>query len=145
MEKSANKVRATDADRQAATEAHDNLRPVLDELARLDAVLVPYEQTKTELSEARSRYRALTKAFAGELRNRCAALTEQEKRTLVLELFAQDVQTGLDGAVGEKRQVSVRLLEGLWDKYRVPLTVLRDARNAVESRLHDLLGTLAYS
>ena len=145
LEKGAAKARATDADRRAADEARAALQPVLHRLAELDAALEPYEQIKKDLAEARTRYRELTNAFVDELRNRCAVLTEDEKRALVLELFAQDVQISLDGAVSEKRQVVVRFVEGLWNKYRVTLTALREARGAAESTLTDLLGTLAYS
>ena len=56
-----------------------------------------------------------------ELKSRCDAMNDDEKRALVLELFAQDVQAGLDAAVSEKRQELVRFVEGLWDKYRVTL------------------------
>ena len=45
-------------------------------------------------------------------------MSDDKKRALVLELFAQDVQAGLDAAVSEKRQELVRFVEGLWDKYR---------------------------
>ena len=48
-------------------------------------------------------------------------MNADQKRALVLELFAQDVQAGLDAAVAEKRQELVRFIEGLWDKYRVTL------------------------
>ncbi len=49
-------------------------------------------------------------------------MTDDEKRALVVELFAQDVQTGLDAAVNEKRQMLVRFVEALWDKYWVTLS-----------------------
>jgi type I restriction enzyme M protein len=71
-------------------------------------------------------------------------LSEDEKRALVLELFAQDVQTGLDAALNEKRQELVRFAEGLWDKYRVTLTELRIKRNDVEQILGRFLEQLRY-
>jgi len=38
----------------------------------------------------------------------------------------------------------VQFVEGLWDKYRVTLTNLRNERIALEDRLGDLLSKLSY-
>ena len=144
LERAAAKARATDADRRAAAEAKAALQPVLDRLASIEAELAPYEQIKAQLAEARARYRELTDAFVDELKSRCAGMSEDEKRALVLELFAQDVQAGLDAAVGEKRQELVRFVEGLWDKYRVTLKELRLERSDIELRLTSLIEGLGY-
>jgi type I restriction enzyme M protein len=130
------------ADDLAAAKAR--LLPVLDRLAAIEAELAPYEAIKKQLAEARARYRELTAAFVDVLKFRCDALSEDEKRDLVLELFAQDVQVGLDAAVNEKRQELVRFLEGVWDKYRVTLTNLRDSRFVIERSLNTLLEGMRY-
>ena len=57
---------------------------------------------------------------------------DDKKRALVLELFAHDVQGGLDGALTEKRQLIARFTEGLWDKYRIPLECLQKQRGEGE-------------
>jgi type I restriction enzyme M protein len=144
LEKCAAKVRATDAERKAAVDARVRLQPVFDELARLDAALAPYEQIKKDLADSRSRYRELKNAFVDELRNRCAALNDGQNRALVLELFAQDVQSSLDLAIDEKEQMLVRLIEALWDKYRVALCDLRRGRMEVEGRMNECLQLLRY-
>ncbi len=143
--KAAAKARATDADRRAAAEARKEIQPVLDELDRLDAALAPYEHIRKELAEARARYRELTNAFVDELRNRCNELSDEGKRGLVLELFAQDVQMSLDSAVSEKEQMLVRFAEGLWDKYRVTLATLCDRRESVDGRLDQMLQEMRYA
>ena len=97
------------------------LQPVLDRLVAIETVLAPYEHIKTDLAAARARYRELTNAFVNELKSRCGAMDDDQKRALVLELFAQDVQAGLDVAVAEKRQELVRFVESLWDKYAVTM------------------------
>jgi type I restriction enzyme M protein len=125
--------------------ARKNLQPVFNQLAAFEAALAPYETIKEQLTEARSRFRTLTAEFVNELKLRCTGFDDTEKRDLVLELFAQDVQAGLDAAVAEKRQELFRFIEGLWDKYRVTLTTLRDGRAEVESRLGTFLKTLAYA
>jgi type I restriction enzyme M protein len=83
-------------------------------------------------------------AFVGELRNRCATLSEEDQPALVLELFAQDVQLSLDGAVAEKRQALIRFLEGLWDKYRVTLSDLRGQRADAEQKMNEILRLLRF-
>ena len=114
-------------------------------IALVEVTLAPYEQTKTDLAAARARYRELTNAFVDELKSRCAALSDGEKQSLVLDLFAQDVQTALTVAVSEKRQALVQFVEGLWDKYRVTFAELRNSRVTVENSLAEILMRLAYS
>jgi type I restriction enzyme M protein len=145
LEKTAARVRATAADRQAAAEAKAALQPIFDRIASIEAKLAPYECIKAQLAEARARYRELTDAFVDELKTRCAVISDDEKRALVLELFAQDVQVGLDAAVGEKRQELVQIVESWWDKYRVTLTDLRDERAQIEERLSQFLQRLSYA
>jgi type I restriction enzyme M protein len=118
---------------------------VLDQLAVLAAALVPYDQIKEHLAEARARYRMLTDEFVNELKSRCGAMNEDQKRALVLELFAQDVQAGLDAVVAERRQELVRFIEGLWDKYRVTLAQLRSDRTGIETGLNQFLKQLSYA
>jgi type I restriction enzyme M protein len=145
LEKAAAKVRATDTDRRAATQAKAALKPVLDHFEQIEAALAPYEQIKTDLAAARALYRELTNAFVTELKDRCVALSDDKKLALVLELFAQDMQAGLDVAVAEKRQELVRYVEGMWDKYRVTLPSLRSERTGIEDRLNKMLSVLSYS
>jgi type I restriction enzyme M protein len=145
LERAAARARATDADRRAATEAKAALQPVFDRLASIETELAPYECIKAQLAEARVRYRELTDAFVDELKARCAIMSEGEKHALVLELFVQDVQVGLNAAMGEKRQELVQLLERLWDKYQVTLNDLQYDRTHLEERLENILKGLNYS
>jgi type I restriction enzyme M protein len=72
-------------------------------------------------------------------------MSEAGNSDLVLNLFAEVVQSGLDVAVSEKRQALVRFIETLWDKYRVTLTSLRTTRSEVEVKLTALLEGIAYT
>jgi hypothetical protein len=71
-------------------------------------------------------------------------MNDDQKRALVLELLAQDVQAGLDAALAEKRQELVCFIEGLWDKYRVTLTDLRAGRQSAEDQVAKFMKTLCY-
>ena len=143
--RAAARARATVEEKRAAAEAKAALQPVFDQLAALEAALAPYEQIKADLAAARARYRELTNAFVNELKARCAVMTDDQKRALVLELFAQDVQVGLDGAVGEKRQELVRFIESLCDKYRISLDELQRGRVLTQQALSQMLERLCYA
>jgi type I restriction enzyme M protein len=143
-EKAAAKQKATEADRRAACAAKAALQAVLDQIAVLESTLAPYEKIKTALTAARARFRKLTDAFVSELKNRCGFMGEDKKRAIILELLARDVQNGLDASVSEKRQVLVRFVEELWDKYCVTLMRLRCHRLETERQLDVLLKDLRY-
>jgi len=125
--------------------ARKDLQPVLDQLAAWEAALQPYEQIKEHLAEARARYRTLTAEFVNELKSRCDVLNADQKRALVLELFAQDVQAGLDAALADKRQELVRFVEEVWDKYRYTLESMRSGRTELETRLTSFFSALGYA
>jgi len=144
LEKSATKKNATDSDRKAAEAARRELQPFFDQAAALETELAPYEKIKSDLAVARATFRALTNAFVDELKSRCALSSDEEKKMLVLELFAQDLQAGLDAAVMEKRQKLVWFIENLWDKYQVTLEDLQSSRNRIGTRLNESLGVLGY-
>jgi type I restriction enzyme M protein len=144
LERAAAKKNAKDSDQRAADKARAALQPVFDQIAALEAELAPYEQIKVYLAAARARYRELTSAFVDELKNRCAALTADEKQALVLELFAQDLQAGQDAAVNEKRQTLTRFIESLWAKYATSLTQLTQNRERLTSEVSDAFQELGY-
>jgi type I restriction enzyme M protein len=144
LEKAAAKARASEDEKRKAAAAKEALARVLEQLAAVEAALTPYEQIKSQLADARGNYRTLIAEFVNELKVRCDALSNDQKQALVLELFAQDVQAGLDAAMAEKRQALVRFIEGVWDKYRVTLTAVRDDRSRLQAKLESSLARLAY-
>ena len=50
-----------------------------------------------------------------------------------------------DAAVRDKQRELVRFVENLWNKYRVALTALKDARRDMENKLNGVLGGLGYA
>ena len=144
LERAATKARATDDDRKAFTAAKAKVQSVLDEIAATEDELKPYEAIKEKLAEARARYRELVDEFVNELRSRCDVMNEKQKRALVLELLAQDAQSGLDAAAAEKRQELTRVLENLWDKYASPLDRISASRDETSKALGNALKKLGY-
>jgi type I restriction enzyme M protein len=144
LETAAAKPHATEADRGASRQASTVLQPVLDRLDLLKTTLAPHDQIKSNLSEARSRFRTLTNEFVNELKLRCTGMGEEQKRELVLELFAQDVKLSLDAAISQRGQELVRFIESLWDKYRLPLNVIEETRKTKVDELKRSMRNLGY-
>jgi len=144
LERAAAKKKAIAGDQAAFAKAKAGLHSVFEQIAALEAALVPYEQIKEQLAEARARYRNLTDEFVNELKSRCGAMNDDQKRVLVLELCAQDMQAGLDAGMAEKRQELVRFIEGRWGKYRVTRTELFGQRETVSQQFSEFTGTLGY-
>ena len=144
LERAAGRARATATDRQSFEETRAALQPVFDELAALEAALAPHADLKKQLADARARYRELTDSFLQELKGRCSGISVDDKRALVVELFAKDVQAGLDGAVVQRRRALVRLVERLWDKYRVTMAEIVQQRDRLTSHLSRIVGKLGY-
>jgi hypothetical protein len=99
---------------------------------------------KEHLGDPRARYRKLTDAFVDELKARCTIMSEDERRTLMLELFVQDVQVGLDAAGSEKQRELIRFVEGLWDKYATALDYITEGRDHLGKRLAVALAAVGY-
>lgn len=144
LDAAAGRRRATREDRHAASAARSALQSILDQIETLEAELAPYERAKAELADARSRYRDLTERFVAELRQRCEAMCPEARQSVVLDLLAQDMLAGLDAAVSAGQRSLVRSIEGLWDKYRTPLTALQADRDATAARLAGIVERLGY-
>ena len=130
---------------KAVGKARAALKSYFEEVASLEKALLPYDKIKADLAAIRAIYRELMDRFVAELRAHCSAMIEPERQELVLELFALDLQAGLEAAFIAKRQRLVKFLENLWDKYRVPLKVLKQERAAVSEKLDTLLAGLGYT
>jgi type I restriction enzyme M protein len=145
LQTAANKAKATTADQQAIKKARALLAPVLDQLAAIEQTLAPYAQIKIDLAASRARYRELTNNFVDELKARCGAMSDSEKQALVLDLFSEDIQIGLETALTEKKLELLGFLNGLWDKYRVTLGSLKQRSADSSAELDLFLDHLGYS
>lgn len=121
------------------------LAPVYAELKRISEALMPYQKTLEDLANARKRYRALLADFLEELKSRCGVMSADEKRELVLALFAGDLRIALEVALAGRRMDLLKFAEIVWDKYRVPLDNLRMRTNQTDNQLAGMLGSLGYA
>ena len=144
-EKAAAKKNADEEATELAATLRAALEPVRQEIESLQADLAPYERVKTQLAEARARFRALIEQFVGELKARCAVMPDAEKQSVVLELFVSDVHTGSVMATNEKQQFLVTRIERIWDKYNVTLSTFRAQRADAETLLGRALTGMNYA
>ncbi|MCH8913151.1 MAG: SAM-dependent DNA methyltransferase, partial [Planctomycetes bacterium] len=119
--------------------------PQRSEIERIDRELAPYKRIKDNLSTARATYRELTAKFVAELKTRCDSMDGDPKQALVMELFAQDIASGLDDAISAKRRMLVRLIESLWDKYAVTMVEIQEDREELQKTLAGTLEELGYA
>ena len=145
LENAATKRRAPADNARRAEAARMALAAVLDQLAAVDDAMAPYADIKVRLAAVRAQYRTLTNEFVREFKARCDAMNDDEKKNVVLELFAEDIKAALDGAVSEKREELVRFVEGIWDKYRLTLAEIHAQRTTVEERLAKAFKGLSYT
>lgn len=144
-EKAAAKKNADEETTELAASLRAALEPVRQEIASLEDDLAPYEHVKTQLAEARARFRALIEQFVEELKGRCGVMPDDEKRTIVLELFAGDLLIGLQSSAEEKRSNLVLYLDAIFAKYRTTLGGLRGERATIEERLSNAASLLNYT
>ncbi len=142
VERAASRARAAATDRQAFEEARAQLQPVLDALAGLEAALAPHAALKEQLANARARYRELSDSFLRELKGRCNGKSDADKQTLILDLMAQDAESGLASALGARRLALVVYLQTVWDKYSVTLADVCRDRSEFEARVSNDLARL---
>ena len=143
-EKAAAKKNADEEATELAASLRAALDPVRQEIASLEDDLAPFEQVKTQLAEARARFRVLIEQFVEQLKGRCGVMPDTEKRQVVLELFADDLASGLTASLNEKRQTLEHSFEVIWDKYSSTLLRLRSAREHHETELTTALTRLTY-
>ena len=131
-----------------AVEDGDNAGPAFDPFSHklVQRTMADYlrQIDEAKLAGPRAAVRALIKRFVDELQSRCAAMSKGEKQALVLDLFAQDLQGGLDGAILGKQQELVLFVSNLWDKYQASLATVAMNRDDNADKLNQVLHEVGY-
>ena len=120
------------------------VEPVLSQIESIKAKLKPYEDICDKLKDARKHLRDLERALLERLDAARALLTSDQASDLVLSLAGESLLNVLADYVTRHRQKVILAVETLWDKYRVPLEVLKDKRTEVSNRVDTWLQELSY-
>jgi type I restriction enzyme M protein len=100
---------------------------------------------KKELAAARKAVKQLEAALLQRLEEAHAKLTAEERRELVLELSCEALVGQLERYVTAHRQKIVEFVEGLWEKYRVPMRDIEAERDKAGARLAQFMKGLGYA
>ena len=133
-------IKAATPDKATGDEA-DEAVPGDDEPAVDEAQL---KEWKRQLVALKKDIKAQQQGFAQRLNAAVDALDDAGAATLLLTILRKDMQAIVDRYVGAQRQQVAAAFEGWWDKYRVTLTAVEQARNATATQLQSFLRDLGY-
>lgn len=120
------------------------IEPVEQRIEEIETELQPYKEIKERLTAARRELRELKTRFIKRLEEARAQLTEGECEQLVLNLLLADLTAYLDAYITAHRQLVIRALENLWDKYRVTLGDIERERDVAMIKLAEFTSSLGY-
>jgi type I restriction enzyme M protein len=100
---------------------------------------------RKELTAAKKQLAALRTELASRLDWAVARLDEAQSRDLVLALTHADLINQLERYVTTRRQLVIAVIEGWWDRYRVPLREIEQQREAAAKRLEAFVKGLGYA
>ncbi|MCM2562508.1 SAM-dependent methyltransferase [Lutimaribacter sp. EGI FJ00015] len=99
---------------------------------------------KKQLTEVKKTLKAKREQFAAELNKGVDGLSPQEAADLLLKILHDDMEKILTRYIAAQRGQIVAAFETWWDKYRVTLTEIEDARAQATEKLTGFLRGLGY-
>ena len=93
----------------------------------------------------RNKLKQLKKKFLKRLHEARAALSTDDCRELVLDIFHEKLNGHLDSYVTEHRQAVIAAIGNWWDKYRVTLRQIEKNRDEAAKRLSCRINELGYT
>jgi type I restriction enzyme M protein len=99
---------------------------------------------KRDLTELKKRLKIRKDSFAEQLNESVDGLTLDEAEKLLLTILHDDMRSIVERAISQQRRLIVADFENWWDKYRVTLTEIEQARDAAAKQLQGYLKGLGY-
>ncbi len=99
---------------------------------------------KRELTAAKKKLKELEKELLKRLDAALVKLTGDARTELVVGLWRESLTAYVDRYVAAHRQRVIAFVEGLWDKYRVPMASIEKSRRSAADKLNDYLTSLRY-
>jgi type I restriction enzyme M protein len=84
------------------------------------------------------------KVKEGKIDRKRNSLTESEAKGLLLEKFYDIVEEQLNQHLNAEKKEIIKILENLWDKYKVSLAILKEERDEETKKLDEFLEKLGY-
>jgi len=125
-------------------ELNQKVQPIETKIQALEEKLKPYDDIVNRLKDAKKQLKNLQRKFIKRLHAARKALTEDDCRKLVLDIFNEKLAGDLDSYVTAHRQEVIAAVENWWDKYRVTLRDIEKERANGKKKLDGSMYTLGY-
>jgi type I restriction enzyme M protein len=99
---------------------------------------------KKELTELKKKLKARKDSFAQQLNKAVDGLSPDEAQELLLTILHDDMHNIVERYMAQQRRQIVSGFENWWDKYKVTLTEIEQARDAAAKELQGYLKGLGY-
>jgi len=116
----------------------------LKEASKWEGLIGAIEGREKALKRQRKTLKDKEKVIEDRIKGKREALTEEEAKELLLEMFYMQIKKQLEKYLNTEKKVLVKIFEKLWDKYRVPLVRLKEERDEEVRKLDEFLRRLGY-
>jgi type I restriction enzyme M protein len=106
--------------------------------------LEQYDAIKREVVDAKKAIKKLRTQLLDRLHETRESLTDEEEKTLVLDVVHAELEQELSGYVDAHRQRVVAAFETWWDKYHTTMQDIKSRREQTTAKLDDYLDQMGY-
>jgi type I restriction enzyme M protein len=116
----------------------------LKEVSHWEGLIGAIEGREKALKKQRKTLKDKEKEIEDRIKGKREDLTEEEAKELLLEMFYMQIKKQLEKYLNTEKKELVKIFEKLWDKYRVPLVLLKEERDEEVRELDEFLTKLRY-
>jgi type I restriction enzyme M protein len=116
----------------------------LKEASKWEGLIGAIEGREKTLKKLRKALKNKEKEIEEKIKGKREDLTVEEAKELLLEMFYLQIKKQLEKYLNTEKKELVNIFEKLWDKYRVPLVLLKEERDEEVRELDEHLTKLRY-
>ncbi len=116
----------------------------LKEAQKLEELIERIEKKEKELKKFKKELKKKNEELNQKVEQKREEMTEEEAKELILEKFYEIIEKELEKYLNAEKREAVKVLEKLWDKYRVSLEELIRERDKEVAKLDEFLKKLGY-
>ena len=114
------------------------------EAQKLEEIMKKITEKEKEIGNIRKELKDKIKKLEEKIKQKRETMTEDEAKELILEKFYENIESHLERYLDAEKREALRVLENLWDKYRVSLSELLREREEETRKLKEFLEKLGY-
>jgi len=116
----------------------------LNEASKWEGLIGAIEGREKALTKQRKTLKDKEKVVEDRIKGKREGLTVEEAKELLLEMFYMQIKKQLEKYLNTEKKELVKFFEKPWDKYRVPLVLLKEERDEEVQKLDEFLTKLRY-